>query len=234
MEEKSHFYNTLLIISGYFPTLLWVAPIFNLFTKWKRLNKVFKSFFYFALIMFLINLLVQGFLWSASEHYSFWKPYLDYWHIENVLFTRIIFHISCFIFIGYCYFTIIPLYFLNKYKFLIISVLCILSTVIYIFIDNYQGYGTIGQNLYHFFLVSTTLVYLSYLFKLRPNNNITKVPFFWISFGFLIPNAVTLIFQITAQNLYDNDFVLYCQIYIFGNAIEMIGIILMLVGLRKI
>jgi hypothetical protein len=234
MNETEKVYNNLLIASGYFPTFAWLFPIIFFYFKGTTLNKMLQYFFRFSILMFIFNVLVFMFIWSIDNQSIFWKPYLNYWHIENVLFTRIFFHLNCFIFLGLCYFTIIPIKILIQYKYWIITLICIISLIIYFYIDDYRGYGSIGQNLYHIFIITITLMHLNYLFKAKLGSILSQNPFFWISIGLLIPNALTLFFQFTAQNLYETDFMTYCKIYILTNFIEFIGIGLISFGITKI
>jgi hypothetical protein len=234
MNQQELFYNNLLIYSGYLPTFIWLLPAILLFMKRKTINYSQKNLLQFCIWIFTFNVLVLLLIWSINNYLDFWKPILKYWSIENMLFTRILFHLNCFIFLGLCYFSLIPIKFLNSQKILLISLICILSMVHYFFVDGYQGYGTYGQNMYHIFIISITLTYLYFLFTKRLKYNLTNQPFFWISLGLLLPNAINLIFQFTAQSLYNDDFILYCKSYIITNIIEFISIGLIGLGTLKI
>lgn len=234
MSESEIYFNNLLLYSGYIPTFAWLLPITIALISWRKLSSAHKNFFYFGLFMFIFNVLVLTFLWSTNKHYSFWKPYLEHWNIENPMFTRILFHIETFIFLGLCYFELIKNSVLNRYKYPLIYLLCIVSSLIYFFIDDYRGYGTVGQNFYSIFILVICVMYMRLLFSSKLNRQLLQISFFWITIGLLIPKTITLIYEFTAQNLYNDNFILYCKANIATNIIEFLGILTIGFGFYKL
>lgn len=234
MNETEKYYNNLLVISGYFPTFFLLAPILLACWKWKQLTLPLRFFFWFCFWLLVFNVLVLLFIWSYTEHQSFWKSYLGNWGIENVLFSRIVFYFNDFIFLGYSYFLVLLPNKSKRFHYLLIALLCLLSCVIYVFVDGYQNYGSVGQIFKSVFVLIIVGICFWQLFTSKnTKHSIRKQPFFWINLGLLIPVASTILFESVGDLLFQNDFVVYCKWHILNNAIEILGQIFFIIAFWK-
>jgi hypothetical protein len=236
MPEIELYYHQLLMNSGLITGLLTIIPILFAIFYWKYPNKHLKFFFTYLVIRLSFNILVELFIWSSGSkvhYYTFWKPYLDYWKIDNTLFTTILFRLDTFIFLGLCYFAILPNDFLRKHKGLLVSALSIISIIIYVFVDGYHSDGFVNSVLESIFIIWISFSYLRHLYQSNLSISIQNHPFFWISIGLLFPSLISLIFQFIIDKLLASDFVLYCKAHIVSNVFEVIGQGFYVVGFTK-
>ena len=224
MNQQENYYNSLLLLSGKITTILSVLPIITAFWKRKYLNELLKIFWGYLATRFFLNLMMELFIWAVVNYRDFWKPILTLYKIENTLFFNILFYLSNYIFLGIFYRKLLNK---NTYQIglkVLIPLISVASVIIFIFIDGYQNFGSVGPFMNGIYICTLPIIYLWYLFiEERKGIAVYKKPYFWISMGLLIPHGIDLIFLLTANNLYSENFILYCQSHIARNCFEIIA-----------
>ncbi len=221
MTEQEKYYNYLLEISGYFPTFFLIVPIFLAIRNWKRLNKPLKYFFWYCFWLFFFNLLVIGFIRTTDQQYHFWRPYLDMFQIKNVFFSRIAFFLNDFINLGLCYLFLLQPNHKPSFRYLSIGLLCLVSLIVFCYIDGYQNFGTVGQNMRYVFIIAIVLLSFRKIFRENTTSRLSKNPFLGIGLGLLIPLLIGLIFSFSADSLVKTNLLLYFKLHIAANAVEV-------------
>ncbi len=224
MNQQEIYFNNLLLLSGNITTILSLIPILVAFWKRKEMNELLKIFWGYLATRFFLNVMMELFIWAVTNYRVFWKPILTLYKIENTLFFNILFYLSNYIFLGIFYRKLLIKKIYQTGLKILIPVICVASVVILIFIDGYQNFGSVGPFMNGIYICTLPMIYLWYLFlEDRKGIAIYKKPYFWISMGLLVPHGIDLIFLLTANNLYAENFILYCQSHIARNCLEIIA-----------
>lgn len=214
-------YNNLLLLSGRITTLLSVIPIFVAIWQRKKLSKPLQIFFWFGVVRFALNLILEAFIWSITPFREFWTPILKEYKIENTLFFNIVFYLANYIILGILFKELLKKSIFQSILKYFIPFISIAAVFIFFFIDGYHGFGTVGPIINGLYICVLPLVYLWYLFQNDTQTSVSQKPYFWISLGLAIPHLIDLLFLFTADKLYDQNFVLYCKTHIIRNILEI-------------
>jgi hypothetical protein len=188
------------------------------------MNELLKIFWGYLATRFFLNLMMEVFIWGVVNYHDFWKPILTLYKIENTLFFNILFYLSNYIFLGIFYRKLMNKKIYQICLKILIPLICIASVVIFILIDGYQNFGSVGPFMNGIYICALPIIYLWYLFiEQRKDISVYKNPYFWISIGLLIPHGIDLLFLLIANNLYNENFVLYCKSHIARNCFEIIA-----------
>ena len=166
MNQQEIYFNNLLSLSGKITTVLSLIPILVALWKRKEINELLKIFWGYLVARFFLNLLMELFIWAVVNYRDFWKPILMLYKIENTLFFNILFYLSNYIFLGIFYRNL-----LNKKTYqvglkIFIPLICVASIIIFVFIDGYQNFGSVGPFMNGIYICTLPMIYLWYLFLL--------------------------------------------------------------------
>jgi hypothetical protein len=223
MNEIDKYYNELLNLSGKVTTAFSILPILVGAVFYKRFfTKPLKIFFWYLVVRFSLNVLMEVFIWSANKHYLiFWKPIFKALQIENTLFFNGFFFLNNFILIGFFYYTLLNIDKKTQWlKYLTIG-LSIFEVINYFFIDGFRQFGMVGPIVVNSFTVLLPCYYLWHLSNSPPNLPILKNTYFWISLSLFIAHLIAFLFMFTGAKLYETDFALYCKTSILRNFVEI-------------
>lgn len=228
MNQNEEYYNFFLQrISQVYSFVSFLTLLFGLFF-WKSLNKALKIIFlYLCCRLFLIG--IVGLLrWSIINfRESFWLPIfgeigLDHFEKSDFNFINIFFYLIYVILPGWFYLIV-----LEKSKNVIwlkylITTVVIFEVINFFFIEGFKSYGIIGAILSDTFLIIVSGYFLWSLSNNPPNIPLLKISYFWIFLALFLPHLMQLLITITADKLYETNFILYCKTHVVRNLIHII------------
>lgn len=224
MGPNEKYWNALLLLCGKITTTVSVLPIIVGIWQRRHLNKPLRIFLWFITIHLMLNLITEFFIWSVNTYYTaFWKPILDYWKIENVLFLNIFFDLSEYILIGYYFRLLFAKISIKNWILWSTWAFCAFAIVNYLFFEGYRGFGVWSHVVNNSFIITLPLIYLWCLAQHPGVISINRNAYFWLCLGLVIPHLLSLLFSFTADQLYDTDFILYCKAHIGRNWLVIIA-----------
>lgn len=227
MTEIEIYYNKLLISVAGINTWMMLLPIVVAIWQRRYLNAALRVFLYYCIASFLIGKLEQTFIWATGTggYYPILKPYLDRFEIKNVNFLQILYVIKNYIFLGWFYSLLFPKKFSRILKLMVI-ILLITSLINYFFIEGYNAVGVFNSVAVVIFWVLVPAFYLWFIFKNLIYFPLKKNPYFWISFGLVSSNLITLFNHLIGDAIYQNNFILFTKIGIARNSFDILALIL--------
>ncbi|MES2795976.1 MAG: hypothetical protein V4683_08425 [Bacteroidota bacterium] len=228
MNQNEEYYNFFLQrISQVYSFICFLTILFGLF-YWKSFNKALKIIFgYLCCRLFLIGLV--GLLrWSiANFSKSHWLPIFGEKGLKHIVesdfnFINIFFYLIYVILPGWFYLKV-----LEKSKTVIwlkyvITIVVALQLFNFFFIEGFKSYGIVGAILSDTFLIIVSGYFLWSLSNNPPNLPLLKNSYFWIFLALFLPHLMQVLITITADNLYESNFILYCKTHIVRNFIHIV------------
>ncbi len=230
MSNEEAFYNDLLILFS--KMVLGSLILLVIVAIWQRKywNKPLKVFVAYKVFSIFFNLIVQGFVWAANNYYPTFKPWLDYFEIYNTNFLEILFYLNDFIFLGWFYYLLLGNRPIGKWIRRVSWILIVAVLLNYFFIEGHNVYGVFNPTMDAIFVFGVAAFYLWYLFRLHLTLPIHKNPYFWISFGLIVPHLIGFFLFMIGDVTYDENFKLFVIISIVKNSFLILGQILMAIG----
>lgn len=228
--DPQSFYTQLWILSGKINIAVMFLPILSAMLFFSKLNKPLRVLFYFCLVTLALNVFEQGIIYFATKYYTkIFKPYMDYWEIEDTTFLFILYVLKDFIFLGWFYY----LLFSNPFNAILRGVtifLGIAAVVNYLFIEGYNVYGYFNPIVSSLYYLIIPGFYIWLLYKNFLHFPLNKNPYFWISFGLGLPSLAALIYFWAGHNIANENYILFAKIAIIKNGIDFISQIIIAIG----
>ena len=230
MNLEELYYNDLLVKGGFFAMLFLAVPLFVAFRKYRYFDKSLRFLVYFLLIDLLILFLVQLFSWMTLTYESYWSPILQQYGIGSTNIFSILSYINRFL--------ILRCYFVYSFKIFTASQILkfipfVLLSIVFIdffFITGIDNMSAFSQSVQTFYVIFFVAIQLWYVYKDTSKVMLNRNPYFWISMGLFFPSLLSVWSSIFANNLYEQDFVLFCQISLVECIIYCTGLFLISVG----
>ncbi len=182
---------------------------------------------YLAIEAVLLDVLVSG-------KYEFVKtvlPFLKQSGIENLNFMSPINYLIKFIFLSLLFRDLMaPPRWKRGFQ-IALWVLVIFELVQVVVFKSYLGYDSLSSTVKNVFIIGAAGVFL-YRFYQTTSLRITlqRNPYFWIMLGLFLPALAEIFLEFIFQKLYETDTVGFYKLYLIRNASQMIGLILLFVG----
>lgn len=219
MNQLESIYNDWLYLSGQVTTWFSVLPVLVGFLIIKKLNGVQRVFLVCILTKLILNICLELFVWSANNHYEFWEPVLTRFHIEDTNFSNTFFYLHAYLFFGYYYYLLLDRP--QWLKILVIS-LVIFQLINFTWIEGSKEIGNWGISVKNSFMIIISGYYLWFLSNNPPQISINKVPYFWIAVSLFILGLISYFHVFIFNQLYTENFILFCKARIGKNIIEII------------
>ncbi|MFN7116823.1 MAG: hypothetical protein ACK4TA_08470 [Saprospiraceae bacterium] len=206
-----------------------LIPIVVAIWQWKYLNKVLKVFLTYRVLAFLFNLLEQIFIYLAYKHFEVIQPFVTYWGIKDTNFLAILYQLNAIAFLGWFYLLLLP----SKYKFWLkwITILIFMAVSInYFFIEGYLAFGKFNPNTTAIFSFGIASIYLWFIYKFYLTLPLAKNPYFWLSFGVIIPYLVGFFLELIGEVIHEENFNFFVTLSVLKNCFLIIGQFLMAIG----
>lgn len=236
MNQNEAFYSFILSRISFFTSLFFILTIIFGTFYWSSFNKAIKIIFWYLCVRLLLNGLVALFSWSVKVHSKqFWKPFLG----DSILLDLKNSHNNFSNGIYYLVFLVLPgLFFLqilkgHKHYFwfrYLYFFLIFFQIINYFFIDGFRSYGIVGATISDLFLIALPCLYFWQISNRPLNIVLIKNSYFWICLAFFLPHVVHLPISITATNLYESNFILYCKAHIIRNLIHIVSLFFYMIG----
>lgn len=214
---------------GKIATIIMILPIVMAIWQRKYLNKALMLFLVYQILALAFNLLEQTFYYFAVKYYEIFKPYLDYWEIQDTSFLSILYHLNNFAFLGWFYFLLFPAKYGKWIKWIAI-ILFVAVLVNYLFIEGYQGYGKFNPVATAVFTFGVAFFYLWYLYRSHLILPLTKNPYFWLSFALIIPYLIGFFLYLVGDVTHEENYQLFVMMSIAKNFFLIIAQVLMAIG----
>jgi hypothetical protein len=169
-----------------------------------------------------------------SSKYEFVKtvfPFLNQFGIQDFNFLSPVNYLIKFIFLSLLFRDLLTPSRWKRVFQIALWVLVIFELVQVIVFKSYLGYDSLSSTVKNVFIIGATSVFL-YRFYKTTSLRITlqRNPYFWIMLGLLLPALAEIFLELIFQKLYETDTVGFYKYYLWRNASQMIGLILMFVG----
>ncbi len=211
------FYNEALFRSGQYSLFFIVFTIIIGLKQRTYWNIQFKTIFFYLVFDFLIVISMQLMGWLTNHNGNYWQPFFESLNINNT---------NCFAILSYFHILILGVYFSTAIpskkakiytKYLSIFLFLIIAFD-YFFFTGYNNYSSFSQTILAIYGLILPSIHLWYIYRDDSKVALNKNPYFWISLGLLLPNIMTLWLELFGSTLYDEDFILFCQVSI-GNSV---------------
>lgn len=232
MSPEEEFYNKLFIQFGQVTVAVMFLPVIVALVHYRQLNRPARLFFYYLVVAILANLVEQAFIWSVNHQTDFWMPYLTKWGIGDTNFLGILSYLNDFILLGMFFSQAVAAPTFNAWVKRAAALFAIFALIDYIWITGYNATGVLTPTLDGFFASVLPLILLGYLVRRDYPVSIYKIPYFWFCCGLMVAHLLALLFFMAGEKIYDTDFKLYVQLYLTGNALNIIAQLLYAVGFR--
>ena len=224
------FYNNLL---GHFSSasmFILGVPLFFGLLEYNKFDKKLRIFFLFLIVELVNIILIRLFSWSTLNYLDFWKPFLDKYQIDSTNFFIFFSYISRFGILGYYF--IISTKLVSKYPILKLAplILLVITFIDFFFITGYNSNSVLGQSTMDFYVIFFTLIQFWDIYRENSKVLLNRNPYFWINIGLLFPSVFSIWLSIFGTNLYEQDFILFCQVSIFSIVFYCIGMLLIARG----
>lgn len=176
---------------------------------------------------FLLDVFVSG----KYEFYKTVYPFLNQFGIQDLNFMSPINYLIKFIFLSLLFRDLMaPLRWKRVFQ-VALWVLVIFELVQVVVFKSYLGYDSLSSTVKNVFIIGATSVFL-YRFYQTTSLRITlqRNPYFWIMLGLFLPALAEIFLELIFQKLYHTDQAGFYRFYLLRNASQMIGVILMFVG----
>lgn len=182
---------------------------------------------YIAIEALLLDVLVSG-------KYEFHKtvfPFLNRFGIQNLNFMSPINYLIKFIFLSLLFRDLLAPPRWKRVFQIALWVLVVFELVQVVVFKSYLGYDSLSSTVKNVFIIGATSVFL-YRFYQTTSLRIPlqRNPYFWIMLGLLLSALAEIFLELIFQKLYETDTVGFYKYYLWRNASQMIGLILMFVG----
>lgn len=169
-----------------------------------------------------------------STNYQFIKtvgPFLNQFGIQDLNFTSPISYLIKFIFLSLLFRDLLAPPRWKRVFQIVLWVLVVFELVQVVMFKSYLGYDSLSSTVKNVFIIGATSVFL-YRFYKTTSLRITLQgnPYFWIMLGLFLPALGEIFLEFIFQKLYETDTVGFYKYYLWRNASQMIGLILMFVG----
>lgn len=227
MEEQQ--LTALFALFSKYTALAVAIPIVVGIWKWRDLLKPLKVFWWFRVVILMLEGLLQFFYWYVTKYYDQVKDILTYWQISDTNFLGILFHLTKFIFIGYFYYLILPLKY-GKWILRISVLLSIAAVINYLFIEGYRVFGIFSPNAVSVFAIGTSAFYLWHLTRKQLLLPFKRNPYYWLSLAILLPYLAGIMISFIGDVTFDENFALFVVLSIGKNVFFIISYFLMAIG----
>lgn len=230
MIKQELLYDKILGHFGSASIFIFLIPLFWGLLKYKNFNISLRIFYFFVIAEFLNVLLIRLFSWATLKYIDFWQPFLVQFQIDSTNFFILFSYLSRFGILGYYF--IITTKLVSKYALLKFFplILLIVAFFDFFFITGYNNNSVLGQTLLDFYVIFFTLIQLWYIYRENSKVLLNRNPYFWINMGLLFPSVFSIWLSIFGTNLYEQDFILYCQVSIISIIFYCIGMLLIARG----
>jgi hypothetical protein len=233
MTQEENWYNDLLTRSGQITAVAMLIPLAMAVMRYRMLNKPARVFFWYLVVVLLVNFIEQLFIWAVNAYTDFWLPYLDYWKIGDTNFLGILAFLSNFLFLGWYYRLIIVPADIGKWVQRISIFLAMFALVDYFWITGYNAAGVFVPVLNGLFTTVVPMAQLWFLIRQDHKVGLYKIPYFWFSTGLIVSHLFSLLFFFTGEKLYETDFSLFVKLSVAGNCLRLLVQLLYAYGFYK-
>jgi hypothetical protein len=173
---------------------------------------------------------MQLFSWATLHYYDFWQPILERYEIDSTNPFSIFAYINCFPLYGIYFSRTIPNPKLKKPILYGSYFLMGITSIDYFFVTGYNNFSSFSQTILVFYALILPCVHLWYIYREESKVVLNRNPYFWIAFGIILPNVMSIWSNIYGSRLYEADFVLFCQVSIADILFYGIGMLLIARG----
>jgi hypothetical protein len=230
MDDLQKSLNLLLKIISQIAVVAAIVPIAIGIINFKSLNKPLKVIFWFCIIRMSIIIFIQILYWGINYFKQTFKPILKALDITSMDFTSIFAQLNNFGLLGLYFSLVIP----NKNVSIFIkriSVILFFGSILnYLFIEGYKNqsvYNSTSSNIFCFLL---PCIHLWYIYREDIKVPLARNPYFWISFGLVIPNLLGLITSFIERKLNETDWTLFFKVEIIYSLVQIIGYLIVAIG----
>jgi hypothetical protein len=210
-------------ISGRVATILMLVPLMYSIIYLKNSDKALKIMQLFCFIRFIISILTQSIIWIIKTNKDVFIPILNFLDIHNMNFISILAHLSNFSILGW-YFSVVIINKKTSQIIISISILLFVTSLLnYFFVQGYKDHNVFNSTSSNIFCFILPSIHLWFLYLIDSKVQLYKNPYFWVSFGLIIPNLFGLLTSIISKKLHDTDLVLYYQVDIVYILLQIIG-----------
>ncbi len=167
-----------------------IVPIIVAIIKRRYYNSILDAFLKYRILAFSFNLLEVGFIWVAYNHFEWIKDFVNYFGIQNTAFLAILYHSNDYIFLGWFFYLLFGRKPYGIWIWRIAMLLLVANVINYLFIEGYKTVGFFNPISDAIFVFGVAAFYLWHLYKSQLALPLTKNPYFWISFGLILPHLI--------------------------------------------
>jgi hypothetical protein len=222
--------NDIFILFSKITVMIMVIPIITAVINRKYLNKPLKIFLLYLIFALFFNLLEQFLVWYATKYIAVVRPYLDYWAIGDTSFLSILQYINDFVFLGLFYHIILGRNPYGKWVGWVSLMLLIACLTNYLFIEGYNVVGIFNPTADAIFIFSIAAFYLWHLYRTHLMLPLQKNPYFWISFGLIVPHVIGFFLSLVGDIASKEDFGLFVVMSVVRNCFLILAQVLFAIG----
>ena len=219
----------LYIFLGKIGLVIMLLPILVAFFRYKYLLLALRVFLWYLVFEVFFNVVEQVFIWLSIHHFEWIKPFVDLIKITDTSFFTITYQVNNFFFLGWFYYLILPKR-VGIWIYRIAIALLLMVITNYLFIEGFRGFGVFNPNATSFFTFGVASFYLWYLYRDNLALPVNKNPYFWFSFGLIVPYLISAFFFMVIQDAFKEDFALFLVMSITKNFFLIIGQFLIALG----
>lgn len=199
---------------------------------WHReyLNQPLKIFLIYKILNVFFNLLEHTFVWFATKYYELLRPYLDYLVISNTSFLAILYHLNDLILLGWFYYLLLGRQPYGKWVRLISIGLLIATVFNYLFIEGHNVFGVFNPTIDAVFIFGVAAFYLWHLYRTHLMLPLQKNPYFWISFGLIVPQVISFFLFLVGDIFHKEDYNLFVVMTNVKNCFIILAQVLFAIG----
>lgn len=230
MSDIEIFYNELLILSSRIVLISLVLPIVIAIWQWKHLNKPLKFFFLYKVCSVLFTSFLHGFVWYATKYYDSIEPVLACFDIQNTNFLEILFYINDYILLGWFFYLLLGPKPYGNWIWRIAMLLLTTNIINYLFIEGHIVFGVFNPTTDAIFVFGVAAFYLWHLYRSQLALPLSKNPYFWISFGLIIPHLIGFFLFMVGDVTQEENFPVFVMMSVAKNGFLILSQVFYAIG----
>lgn len=168
-----------------------VLPIVVALWQRNQLNQPLRVFLWYRIFAVFFNLIEQTIIWLSINRYPIIGPYLKYWDIYDTNFLGILYYLNDYIFLCWFFYLLFGRKPYGVWIGVVAMLLLVSNLINYCFIESYHVYGFFNPTSDTIFILGVAAFYLWHLYKSQLLLPLTKNPYFWITFGLILPQIIS-------------------------------------------
>lgn len=218
-------------IATIYKLLLFLMAFFNRAYLFPKLR--YFVWFVYALSVYLAieNIFLDVFVSGKYEFVKTVYPFLNQFGIENINFMSPINYLIKFIFLSLLFRDLMAPPRWKRVFQISLWVLVIFELVQVVVFKSYLGYDSLSSTVKNVFIIGATSIFLYRFYQTTSLRiSLQRNPYFWIMLGLMMSALAEIFLEFIFHKLYETDTVGFDKYYLWRNASQMVGVILMFVG----